>query len=169
MNASSERDFDAFLTAHLPTLAGYARLLTGNRHDAEDLLAETLLAALHRWTQISAMDHRLAYVRTMVTTRHIDRHRRWHRRTEVLLDSPDVAIEDLSDDIADAVVDRGEIESLLRDLPARQRAALVLHFFCDLPYVDVGRELGLTPGGARTLTFRALAALRLTQPVRDIR
>lgn len=165
MTASSAGDFESFLTANHPTLAGYARLLAGNRHDAEDLLAETLLEALRRWERIGAMEHPTAYVRSMLTTRHIGRQRRWFRRTEVLTDDgPDT---DVDDDAALAIVDRAEIEMHLRDLPARQRAALVLRFYCDLPYTDVGRELGLTAGGARTLVFRALAALRTAAPVKD--
>lgn len=169
MDASTERDFESFLETHLPTLSGYARLLAGNRHDAEDLLAETLLAALHRWERIGPMGHPLAYVRTMVTTRHIGRQRRWFRRTEVLVDTDDAAAAEADGDGFAAVADRAEIESLLRTLPPRQRAALALHFYCDLPYADVGRELGITAAGARALVFRALAALRPTPLVKDIR
>lgn len=167
MEASGARDFESFLTANYTVLAGYARLLAGNRHDGEDLLAETLLEAMRRWPRIAAMDHPTAYVRTMITTRHIGRQRRWFRRTEVLIgDAP--AIE-ADDDVILPVVDRAEIETHLRGLPPRQRAALVLRFYCDLPYADVGRELGLTAGGARTVVFRALAALRTPAPVEDVR
>lgn len=165
MRASGAGDFESFLTATYPTLAGYARLLAGNRHDAEDLLAETLLEAMRRWERIGAMEHPTAYVRTMLTTRHIGRQRRWFRRTEVLTDAgPDT---DSDDDAVLPIVDRAEIEMHLRDLPPRQRAALVLRFYCDLPYADVGRELGLTAGGARAIVFRALAALRTAVPVKD--
>ncbi len=169
MDVSDNQDFESFLKRHLPTLAGYARLLTGTRHDAEDLLAETLLDALRRWPRIGVMDHPLAYVRTMVTTRHISRQRRWFRRTEVLVDSDRDTIGDVDENPFVAITDRAEIETLLQDLPARQRAALVLRFYCDLPYTDVGRELGLTAAGARTAVFRALAVLRPTQPSRDNR
>lgn len=169
MYASDEPDFESFLRRHLPTLAGYARLLAGNRHDAEDLLAETLVEALRRWPRIRLMEHPLAYVRTMVTTRHIGRQRRWFRRTEVLVDTDDQTRGDPDEAPFLAVADRAELETLLQDLPPRQRAALVLRFYCDLPYTDVGRELGVTAAGARTAVFRALAALRPTRPAEDLR
>ncbi len=160
-------DFESFLTANYPTLAGYARLLAGNRHDAEDLLAETLLEAMRRWPRIGGMDHPTAYVRTMLTTRHIGRQRRWFRRTEILTD--DGPARESDEDAILPIVDRAEIETHLRTLPPRQRAAVVLRFYCDLPYAEVGRELGLSAGGARTVVFRALAALRTTASVEDVR
>jgi RNA polymerase sigma-70 factor (ECF subfamily) len=45
-------------------------------------------------------------------------------------------------------------------LPLRQRAAIYLHYRLDLPYDDVGRVMGISPGAARVSASRGLAAVR---------
>jgi RNA polymerase sigma factor (sigma-70 family) len=74
-----------------------------------------------------------------------------------------VAGVDLGRDEADpiqAVADRDLLRRLIRRLPERQRAALVLHYLEDLSDRDVARQLGCRPGTARSLVSRALASLR---------
>ena len=44
--------FEAFLDAELDGLRRYAQLLTGNRHDAHDLLADTLVKAQMHWAKV---------------------------------------------------------------------------------------------------------------------
>ena len=45
-------------------------------------------------------------------------------------------------------------------LPERQRRALVLRYFSDLPVVEVATMMGCPEGTVKTLTARAIAALR---------
>jgi RNA polymerase sigma factor (sigma-70 family) len=56
--------------------------------------------------------------------------------------------------------DRDELWTLLRTLPERQRAALVLRYFHDLPDEDIAVALGCREGTVRSLISRGLAALR---------
>jgi RNA polymerase sigma factor (sigma-70 family) len=44
-------------------------------------------------------------------------------------------------------------------LPARQREAVVLRYWLDLPYADVAAAMGVRPGTAKSMVSRALAAL----------
>ena len=54
--------------------------------------------------------------------------------------------------------------SALRRLPARQREALVLRFYLDLPEPEIARSMGVSQGTVKSTTSRALAALgRLVQ------
>jgi DNA-directed RNA polymerase specialized sigma24 family protein len=48
----------------------------------------------------------------------------------------------------------------LRRLPARQRAAIVLRYYLDLPEVEVARQLGVPVGTVKSLVHRGLARLR---------
>jgi RNA polymerase sigma factor (sigma-70 family) len=48
----------------------------------------------------------------------------------------------------------------MRALPHRQRAALVLRYFHDLPDDEIGSALGCRIGTVRSLISRGLAALR---------
>ena len=63
MRGTSE-DFAAFVDAQSPALLGFAHALTGNRHDAWDLLQETLVRVGERWRRI---DEPAAYARTVMT------------------------------------------------------------------------------------------------------
>ena len=51
------------------------------------------------------------------------------------------------------------IDALLR-LPKRQRAAVVLRYWEDMPGEQVAHVLGCSAGAARNLTMRGLASLR---------
>ena len=49
---------------------------------------------------------------------------------------------------------------LLATLPARQRAAVALRFYDDLPFAEIGRILDCTESTARSYVHRALGQLR---------
>jgi RNA polymerase sigma factor (sigma-70 family) len=44
-------------------------------------------------------------------------------------------------------------------LPGRQREALVLRYFLDLPDAEIARSMGIRPGTVRSAVHRGLAAL----------
>jgi RNA polymerase sigma factor (sigma-70 family) len=48
----------------------------------------------------------------------------------------------------------------LRQLPSRQREAIVLRYYLDLPEAEVARLLGVPPGTVKSWTHRGLARLR---------
>ncbi len=48
----------------------------------------------------------------------------------------------------------------LRRLPDRQRAAIVLRFYEDLPEAEIARVLGCRPGTVKSLIHRGLARVR---------
>ena len=53
-----------------------------------------------------------------------------------------------------------EMRAALGGPPPRQRAALVLRFYCDLPHEDIAAVLSCTVATARSLTHRGLTTLR---------
>jgi RNA polymerase sigma factor (sigma-70 family) len=55
--------------------------------------------------------------------------------------------------------EREEVMRAVRRLPDRQREALVLRFYLDLPEREIARIMGLRPGSVRSATHRALRAL----------
>ena len=53
---------------------------------------------------------------------------------------------------------------ILQVLPDRQRSAIVLRFYEDLPEADIAAALGCRPNTVRTLIHRGLKALRQELP-----
>lgn len=147
--------FRAFVETNGASLLHAARLLTGDHHRGEDLVQTALTRVYLKWDKIDAP---LAYARKALVTAHIDStRRRWwgERPTETLPEPPGD-----SGDI-DAADERDRLRRLLTGLSARERAVIVLRYYCDLSEQDVADELGVPVGTVKSTCSRALARLRV--------
>jgi RNA polymerase sigma-70 factor (sigma-E family) len=154
----SEVGFVAFVRAHTPALVRTAYLLTGNALAAEELVQDTFVRLYPKWHHVEGADAPLAYVRRAMTNGYVNQQRRASRREFAAAELPERI------DAYDAVgrlADRDEIWAGLRDLPERQRAALVLRYFEDLSDEDTAAALGCRIGTVRSLISRGLATLRV--------
>ena len=59
----------------------------------------------------------------------------------------------------DALGDRTAVLAEMARLPQRQREALVLRYWLDLPYNEVAEAMGVTTGTAKSTVSRAISAL----------
>lgn len=155
--------FGAFVATRSVALQRFAYLVTGNADDARDAVQDALLGAYPRWARLAAAGDPEAYVRRSIVNAHISAWRRHGRETSV---DPSWLAETAPDAYA-AVVDAQLAVRLCAGLPPRQRAAVVLRFYEDLDYPEIGRICGCTAGAARVLVHRALAALRERLPEED--
>jgi RNA polymerase sigma factor (sigma-70 family) len=64
--------------------------------------------------------------------------------------------------------DRQALWAALAQLPRKQRAALVLRYYEDLPDAEVARVLGCSEQTVRSQCSRALAKLRASDALRNI-
>ena len=78
-------DFDEFVIARRPALLRTAYLLTGNLHDAEDLVQSALIKVVPKWGRIQ--DRLEAYVRRVLARESVNRWRgrRWREVTTDVL------------------------------------------------------------------------------------
>jgi len=147
--------FRAFVQANGRTLLHAARLLTGDHQRGEDLVQTALTKLYFRWDRVHEP---VAYVRKAMVTSHVDSsRRRWwgERPTEVLPDEPG------PDHALAASDERDELRRLLRELSARERAVVVLRYYCDLSEADTAETLGVPVGTVKSTCSRALARLRV--------
>jgi RNA polymerase sigma-70 factor (sigma-E family) len=154
---SDRSDFDAFARARSRPLLQASWLLTGDWQLAEDLLQTSLVKVYLAWGRIRREGNAEAYARrVLVTTWLTGRRRRWHR--EVATGTvPDVA--GSLDDFA-AVDLRSAVVQALAALPRRQRAVVVLRYYCDLSERDTAEALGCSEGTVKSQAAKGLAALR---------
>lgn len=155
-DAAVRADFDAFARENWATLMSIGVAVSGSRAEAEDLVQTALTNAFVRWRRIHR-DQALAYLRRSILNANVSRWRR-HRGAEV-------SVADVPDEVrpradTDGVDDRQTLLPLLRSLPARQRAVLVLRYLCDLPDDEIAETLDISAGTVRSQAFRGLATLR---------
>lgn len=153
-------DFETWVAARGPALTRYAFLVCGDESESQDLVQTALEKAWPRWRSISHRGDPEAYLRRAITNGAISRWRKLRRLGVVSQPSVDVVYEAPDIDVA---------WQLCAELPARQRAAVVLRFYEDLTYADIGKVLGCPEATARSHVHRALAALRGRLSPGDVR
>jgi RNA polymerase sigma-70 factor (sigma-E family) len=160
-STTSDREFERFAVEVSDPLLRTGFVMTGNAKDAEDLVQETLLKVARRWSRVRSMDHPFAYARRVLINLVIhDAERRSRQRIE--LQPHEGAAETADENAAQAlreVDDLAEFRWALTQLPARQRAVLVLRYWADLPVAEVAGTLGCTEGTVTSTASRAAARL----------
>lgn len=133
-----------------------ARLLTGNHHDAEDLVQSALVKTYVKWERVRRADEPDAYVWRILLNTNADRARLKRVREWLTPCFPETVAPDRVDGIAEA----GAVAQALRRLPARQRAVIVLRYLEDRSESEVAHILGTHVGTVRSHAARALYRLR---------
>jgi RNA polymerase sigma-70 factor (sigma-E family) len=156
--SSADVEFAQFALVRGPGLVRLARGLLRDPFQAEDVVQDVLAKALVQWGRVSAADDPEAYVRRMVVNACTSWFRRAARR-EFAHDAatlPERAVADPTD----GVDERDRVIALLRRLPTKQRAALVLRHYEAMPDAEIARLLGSSEVSVRTNAHRGLATLR---------
>jgi RNA polymerase sigma-70 factor (sigma-E family) len=151
-------EFGTYVAWQRPALMRFATVLTSQPWLADDLVSDVLGRAFERWDRISQMSEPNAYVRRTVVNEYLSWHRRLRRTApRAELEAAMTHVHDSSDEHAerDAMIRR------LTALPPRQRAAIVLRYYSELPDSDIAKYLGCREPTVRSHISRALAALRL--------
>jgi RNA polymerase sigma-70 factor (sigma-E family) len=152
--AGIDRDFGEFADAQSSRLLGLAYALTGNPHDAWDLVQETLVRVGVRWRRLRD-EEPSAYARTVLVRLNIDRLRSLRREFPVM------QVRDSSAPVVEVgPVDQWLVDALA-DLSPRQRAALALRFVDDLDVARIAERMGCSVGTAKSHLSRGLAKLRV--------
>jgi RNA polymerase sigma-70 factor, ECF subfamily len=142
----------------LPHVYGYLLPRCGSVSLAEDLTAETFMAAVAATRQPDAPELSIGWLVGVARHKLADHWRRSAReqRTAVAAAQPDDAL----DDPWDTWLDTDAAYAALRRLNPHQRAALTLRYLDGLPVAEVARHLGRSLTATETLLARARAALR---------
>jgi RNA polymerase sigma-70 factor (sigma-E family) len=156
-----DADFAAYLAARQASLLRTAYLLTGNRHDAEDLV-QTAFAKLYlSWDKVRDQGAIDGYVRRILVNEHNSLWRRaWKRRESsqehTVLDRP--VHDEYDEGTGSALWD------VVQTLPRKARAVVVLRYYEEMSEAETAAVLGISVGTVKSQTSRALAALRARAP-----
>lgn len=153
-NARRDAEFTEYVSARAAELRRVAYLLCQDWHHADDLVQDAITRLYLHWNRARAVEHLDAYARVVLIREFLgERRSGWARRatTGRVPDLPGPSPDH------DAVVD---LRAALAELPARQRATLVLRFYCDLNIDQAAEALGCSAGTVKSQTAKGLDALR---------
>ena len=147
-------DFESTYRAEYPALIAVARAWTGDLRDSEDLVQDTMLKAFVRWPTVGRLDrpggwcHRVLLRACHSLFRRKGVEGRWRRRQhpdEPLVPGPSADVE--------------AFWMLVRQLPERPRAVVVLHFAGGYDLTEIAEILGSPSGTIRSDWTRARSVL----------
>lgn len=152
---SEKRGQDQFLALLLPVrnrLMHFALAMTHNHDEANDLVSDTILAALERFDGLKSQTAFLSYLFTIAVRLH--KRRRWRQRIFGRYDEH--YAESLpSDGISpEASADAVMLYQALAKLPERQREAVVLFEISDLSLEDIREIQGGSLSGVKSRLVR---------------
>lgn len=157
-------DFENFYAATSSRVLGHVFMMTGNKAEAEDAVAEAYARAWQRWSTVAAADSPEAWVRRVATRiaisgwrKAVNRLRAHHRETT------DQTLDGLS-------VDHVALMRALRTIPSAQRRDIVLHHLVGRSVADIAAETGSPAGSVKARLARgrkALASLLADQDPRS--
>ena len=155
MRVSREAEYTEYVQGRLAWLRRTAYLLCQDWQEADDLVQVAITRLYAHWGRARDAASLDAYTHTILVRVFLaERRSAWHRR--VTVESTHREAPSISPD-HDALLD---VRAALRALPPRQRATVVLRFYCDLPVEDTAEVLGVTAGTVKSQTAKGLAALR---------
>jgi RNA polymerase sigma-70 factor (sigma-E family) len=154
----AETAIEALYQAHAVGLIRMAYLMLGDRPAAEDVVQDAFCNLYRAWDRLADPVSALPYVRSSVLNgcRSALRRRVVGRRVTTAMYAPPVISAEAA---ALGLQERQEVMQAVRQLPARQREALVLRFYLDLPEQEIAQIMGVQPSTVRSATHRALKAL----------
>ncbi len=146
--------FETFFEAERDGLFGALVLITGNRHEAEEIAQDAFLALWERWDRVAGLEDPTGYLyRTAMNGF------RRRRRRAALAVRQAIHLAPTEDLFAQADA-RQVVAQALAGVSRRQRAALVLTELLGFSSEEAGRALGIRPVTVRVLASQGRAAIK---------
>jgi RNA polymerase sigma-70 factor (sigma-E family) len=144
---------------HYTALVRLAAMLVRDTPTAEEVVQDSFVAMHDGWERLRDTEKALAYMRQAVVnrSRSVLRHRMVVEKNQQK-PPPDMPSAEHG---ALALVERSAVIAALRDLPERQREAIVLRYYADLSEAEIAAAMKISRGAVKSHTSRGMAALRL--------
>jgi RNA polymerase sigma-70 factor (sigma-E family) len=155
-DSAFDRAFEAYFAERVAGLRRFAYLLTGNWHDAEDVVQAAFVRLYSVWHRVrpETVD---AYARQVLVNVFLSSKRGQRGRERPVADVPDRPV--AGDDTA-GTDDRLAVGNALGSLTASQRAVVVLRFWAGLSVAETAAALGVSAGTVKSQLHRAVTAMR---------
>ena len=158
MGWSADRAVLELYAEHYRSLVRLAAVLVRDTPTAEEIVQDAFVAMHGAWPRLRDEQKALAYLRQAVVLKS----RSVLRNRVVVGPSLQTGPPARPGAAHDALValERDSVRATLRDLPDRQREAIVLRYYADLSEEEIAAAMGISRGAVRSHTFRGMSALR---------
>ena len=146
--------FQSLLDEHAADVHRYVVAAIG-AHDGADCFQETVVAALRAYPGLQTGENLRGWLFTIAHRKVIDRARQRSRHAVPVADAPEVVAPPPRDASGD-----DELWGAVRELPPKQRSAVVQRFVLDRPYAEIADTLGCSEPAARQNVRAGLQRLR---------
>jgi len=157
--ANQDRPFADLVTPLIPAAQRLAYGMLQNTHDCEDAVQEATFKAWRAFPRLREGSNLRAWFLTIVANECRQRRRnRWWS----ILKLGTTPIEDSTPSGSDEAA--MDLRRAVNRLPAEMKLAIVLRYYLDLPFDEVGRVFGVSSNAAKARVHRALVRLRVEIP-----
>jgi RNA polymerase sigma-70 factor (sigma-E family) len=155
---SADRAVTELYSLHYRALVRLAALLVRDTPTAEEVVQDAFVAMHEAWQRLRDAEKALAYLRQAV----VNRSKSVLRHRTVVDKNLQKAAPDMPSAEHGALVllERHAVVAALRDLPDRQREAIVLRYYADLSEAEIAATMGISRGAVKSHTARGMIALR---------
>ena len=155
---NADRAVTELYSLHYRALVRLAALLVRDTPTAEEVVQDSFVAMHGGWQRLRDAEKALAYLRQAV----VNRSRSVLRHRTVVDKNMQKAPPDMPSAEHGALVllERHAVVAALRDLPGRQREAIVLRYYADLSEAEIATAMGISRGAVKSHTARGMSALR---------
>jgi RNA polymerase sigma factor (sigma-70 family) len=145
--------FEEFLDATGPTVFRFLRVAVGPA-EADDVYQETYLSALRAYPKVRQTGKLDRWILAIASRKAIDHHRSARRRPIPTDDVPDAAVDD------EPVLADATLWDAVKELPPRQRVAVVHRHVLDRGYDEIAELMGCSAETARANVYQGMKRLR---------
>ncbi len=171
---STDLIFQEKLRPHLSYLRSFARYITGDRTESEDLVQKTLIRAMDRFDQYEEGTNLRAWLSQMMKNLWIDEYRSRNRRSEreyryvrstkeLRWESQSKCCSETKKQNEETLLNRcvsDRMKSALLTIPEKYRKPFLLYTIHDLKYQEISEEMSCPLGTVRSRLHRAKQLLQ---------
>lgn len=171
MRRVRDGDFDAFeqlIQIHQHSVLGTVAKMLGNPSDAEDIAQQVFIRVWKSASRYEPQARFTTWLFTIARNLVFNEVRRRRRKPTVSVQEREETthrtLEDLhgrspDEDLLQAELERS-VDRAIEDLPEKQRLAVVLRRYEEMPYEEIGAVLGMSVPAVKSLLFRARTQLK---------
>lgn len=164
--------FRILVERHSRVLYALAHRMTGNAHDAEDIVQESLMKAYRQLARFESRSEFGTWIHRIGVNCALDHLRSRKSREQVIQDAQGAGegAEDMvtampandpapDQHLADAQI-RQHVEGALGVLSVTERSAFVMRHFQEMPLAEIAQALGINENAVKNTIFRAVQKVR---------